>query len=77
MIATTRTLRKIINILYAQKEPIGIRKFLAYNNDDNGTFKAKYKDGLTFLISIGVVNKIKTDKGVFYDLSYKYIVDSE
>ena len=66
-IATTRTLRRILGVLENQKVPVGISKITTESTGSNYQIK-KYKDGLLFLISIGIVEKIRGQNptGIFY-----------
>lgn len=71
MIATTRTLRKILNVLSTQDEPIGITN-LTILATGTQHFKKKFYDGLCFLISVGIVEKLTlTRKGAVYRLKYR------
>jgi len=56
-VATTRLLKKIINVLNNSKEPMTITKIKTYIGKSH--IKSKIEDGLNFLVLYNIIEKSK------------------
>jgi len=72
-IANTTLLKKIINILEVEKKPMNITMIEKWLNYSVSIEKAR--NGLLFLIRVGIVRKVWIKRKYFVSVNYFYEID--